>query len=144
MFKKAKENKKGFTLAELLIVVAIIAVLVAISIPIFTSQLERARDAASVANLRSAYAEAQASYLTETAANDNVTIKMKDGAVETIAVKNVQAKGTVAKGVSDCSDLPFPATNLTNMDNTPENYTVTFTYDANGKITKVEAAKTTA
>lgn len=34
MFKKAKENKKGFTLAELLIVVAIIAVLVAISIPI--------------------------------------------------------------------------------------------------------------
>ena len=41
MFKKAKENKKGFTLAELLIVVAIIAVLVAISIPIFTSQLEK-------------------------------------------------------------------------------------------------------
>ena len=41
MFKKAKENKKGFTLAELLIVVAIIAVLVAISIPIFTAQLEK-------------------------------------------------------------------------------------------------------
>ena len=53
-----KKNKKGFTLAELLIVVAIIAVLVAISIPIFTRQLERARDAASVANLRSAYAVA--------------------------------------------------------------------------------------
>ena len=31
-----KVNKKGFTLAELLIVVAIIAVLVAISTPIFT------------------------------------------------------------------------------------------------------------
>ena len=30
MLKKIKENKKGFTLAELLIVVAIIAVLVAI------------------------------------------------------------------------------------------------------------------
>ena len=53
-----KQKKKGFTLAELLIVVAIIAVLVAISIPIFTRQLERARDAASVANLRSAYAVA--------------------------------------------------------------------------------------
>lgn len=39
---KFKENiKKGFTLAELLIVVAIIAVLVAISIPIFSSQLEK-------------------------------------------------------------------------------------------------------
>lgn len=36
------KRKKGFTLAELLIVVAIIAVLVAISIPIFSSQLEKA------------------------------------------------------------------------------------------------------
>lgn len=38
-----KKNKKGFTLAELLIVVAVIAVLVAISIPIFTAQLHKAR-----------------------------------------------------------------------------------------------------
>ncbi len=53
-----KNDKKGFTLAELLIVVAIIAVLVAISIPIFSKQLEKSRDATSVANLRSAYAEA--------------------------------------------------------------------------------------
>jgi prepilin-type N-terminal cleavage/methylation domain-containing protein len=52
---KRKQNK-GFTLAELLIVVAIIAVLVAISIPIFTSQLEKSREAVDLANLRSAYA----------------------------------------------------------------------------------------
>ena len=38
-----KKKRKGFTLAELLIVVAIIAVLVAIGIPIFTSQLEKSR-----------------------------------------------------------------------------------------------------
>ena len=38
-----KKNKKGFTLAELLIVVAIIAVLVAISIPVFAKQKLKAR-----------------------------------------------------------------------------------------------------
>lgn len=63
MFKKAKENKKGFTLAELLIVVAIIAVLVAISIPIFTSQLEKSRESVDEANLRAAYAECSAAVL---------------------------------------------------------------------------------
>ena len=60
-----KKNNKGFTLAELLIVVAIIAVLVAIAIPIFTTQLERSRDAVTTSNLRAAYAEAMAEMLAE-------------------------------------------------------------------------------
>ena len=54
------KNKKGFTLAELLIVVAIIGVQVAISIPIFTSQLEKARIAVDQSNVRSAKAVAVA------------------------------------------------------------------------------------
>lgn len=70
MFKKAKKNKKGFTLAELLIVVAIIAVLVAISIPIFTSQLEKAREATDEANIRSIYAQLSADVLTENTSAD--------------------------------------------------------------------------
>ena len=57
------KNKKGFTLAELLVVVAIVAVLVAISIPIFTSQLEKARESTDVANMRAAKAEAVTEYL---------------------------------------------------------------------------------
>ena len=58
-----KTRRKGFTLAELLIVVAIIAVLVAISIPIFTSQLHKARVATDWANLRAYYAEIQADFI---------------------------------------------------------------------------------
>ena len=68
MFKKLmkmKEDKKGFTLAELLIVVAIIGVLVAISVPIFTAQLHKATLATNQANARSAKAAAVSAYLEE-------------------------------------------------------------------------------
>ena len=68
---KATQNKKGFTLAELLIVVAIIGVLVAISIPIFSAQLEKSREAVDLANVRAAYAEVTAAYL----GNDSATTK---------------------------------------------------------------------
>ncbi len=71
-----KKNNKGFTLAELLIVVAIIAVLVAIAIPIFSAQLEKSREATDVANVRSAYATLVADYLTNTGAATAKTIKV--------------------------------------------------------------------
>ena len=47
-------NKKGFTLMEMLIVVAIIVILVAISIPTFSNSLDSAKQATDAANLRSA------------------------------------------------------------------------------------------
>lgn len=64
-FLKKIRNAKGFTLAELLIVVAIIAVLVAIAIPIFTSQLEKSKEATDTANVRSAYAQVVTEYLSD-------------------------------------------------------------------------------
>lgn len=75
--KKLHKNEKGFTLAELLIVVAIIGVLVAISIPIFTAQLEKSREAVDLANARVAYAEVQAAGLTETS-NADLTAQNTD------------------------------------------------------------------
>ena len=61
--KKIK-NSKGFTLMEMLIVVAIIAVLVAIAIPTFTTSLNKARVATDEANIRSGYASVMADVLT--------------------------------------------------------------------------------
>ena len=67
LIKKVRENKKGFTLAELLVVVAIVGILVAISIPVFTAQLSKARKATNQANMRAAKAAAVAQYLTDSA-----------------------------------------------------------------------------
>lgn len=53
-----KLNKKGFTLAELLIVVAIIAILVAIAMPLFFGALDKAQKATDDANVRAARAVA--------------------------------------------------------------------------------------
>ena len=87
-----KNNRKGFTLAELLIVVAIIAVLVAIAIPIFTSQLEKAREATDKANLRSAYAEQMTAILTwdGTSPIDSIDVTAKQ------TQDNWQSDGNVA------------------------------------------------
>ena len=60
-----KRSKKGFTLAELLVVVAIIAILVAVSIPIFAAQREKAEEATCAANRRALKAEMTNDYLSE-------------------------------------------------------------------------------
>ena len=137
-----KKNNKGFTLAELLIVVAIIAVLVAIAIPIFTAQLEKSRDATSIANVRSAYAEAQASYLSEVGSDSNVTVNKTNGKISTITVAKVHFAG-VQSGFSDLeTGLPKNATwSLTAAQGgEPGDYTLTFTYNNDG-VPTVTAAK---
>ena len=58
-------NKKGFTLMEMLIVVAIIVILVAVSIPTFTSSLDDAKKATDDANLRAAKAVANTMDMTD-------------------------------------------------------------------------------
>ena len=91
---KTKVNKKGFTLAELLIVVAIIAVLVAISIPIFTSQLEKSRDATDEANVRSAIAEVTAAVLSDDKkSSGNGDVTYKDGTYTMIVKATGQKAG---------------------------------------------------
>ena len=57
------EGKKGFTLMEMLIVIAIIAILIAIAIPLFTAQLDNAKQATDLANARSIYAMVTADYM---------------------------------------------------------------------------------
>ena len=60
--RKLKKNG-GFTLIEMLIVVAIIAILVAVSIPMVNASLNKAKEATDAANVRAAKAAAMIEYM---------------------------------------------------------------------------------
>ncbi len=69
--KNKMKKQGGFTLVEMLIVVAIIAILIMVSIPVVSSALERARIATDEANERSAFGVAEIKYLSSLSAKTN-------------------------------------------------------------------------
>lgn len=88
------KRNRGFTLMEMLIVVAIIAVLAAIAIPVFNGSLHKAKVAADMANVRAYYAELQTQliltgesdftenrFLSEITFSDGSTVKLQAGMV---------------------------------------------------------------
>lgn len=77
--KKLLKNKKGFTLMEMLIVVAIIVILVAISIPTFSGSLDSAKSATDDANLRSAEAAAITAVMLDNESIDGKTYDLESG-----------------------------------------------------------------
>lgn len=94
-------RKKGFTLAELLIVVAIIGVLVAVSVPIFTAQRSKAVDAVNKANIRAAKSMAltkfyddKTEYVSNISGTQMAYFKYTDGSL-------VPIKGLASNKVND-------------------------------------------
>lgn len=148
-----RHKNKGFTLAELLIVVAIIGVLVAISIPIFSKQLEKARDATTLANLRNVYAEVQTEYMdldhpVGSSPRDNYWVNGRRHIFVTYQDKNkviidafVQIKSkknaTAMRKFIANSNLAFKDIMTVNNAVSPGLYEMDFTYDANGTLSSV-------
>lgn len=60
---KSFKNNKGFTLQELLIVIAIIAILIAATVQIFSASLEKSRRAVDMSNARNIVAALSVGYL---------------------------------------------------------------------------------
>lgn len=85
-----KQNKNGFTLMEMLIVIAIIAVLIAVAIPVFASQLEKTREATDLANVRSAYAQVSTeALLGDSEATVTVNLKQKQADWQSVDPVNI-------------------------------------------------------
>lgn len=89
-----KRSGNGFTLMETLIVVAIISVLIAIAIPMFIQQLEKVREAADLANVRSAYAQVSAEALLENP-DATVTVNLKQKQADWQSLDPVNIGGIV-------------------------------------------------
>ena len=86
---------------EMLIVIALIAVLIAIAIPVFASQLEKSREATDLANVRAAYAqvstEAQLGNFEAT-----VTVDLKQKQADWQSMDPVNIRGIIHyKGADD-------------------------------------------
>ena len=86
--------------------VAIIGVLVAISIPIFTSQLEKSKEATDQANIRSAYAEVSAAILSDTkkATSEDGVVKYDDK-TKTYSAEVTSVQGDSSSWVSDTNPI---------------------------------------
>lgn len=133
--KKRKSGKKGFTLMEMLIVVAIIGILIAIALPTFNNALTKARISADEANLRSYYAEVLTEYMLDGDKDTKISTiaagknNARTGGVE---VPETGASGNVEKVQISGADYTLQAGSCTiTADN--DNGTLTILYTPKNK-----------
>ena len=96
--KLTKKNEKGFTLIELMIVIAIIGILAAIAIPNFISYRRRSYNSAANSDVKNAYTSAQAYFIDHPTGTVDLTALTDSGFRQTANV-TVLAGGTA--GVLD-------------------------------------------
>ena len=97
-----KMNKKGFTIVELVIVIAVIAILAAVMIPTFSTIIDKANQSKALQEVKAAYSEQLAEDLSvdggvDVVYNQALAVKHANGTVITIGTKGeiaIAAAGT--------------------------------------------------
>ena len=127
---KKLTNKKGFTLIEMLVVIAIIAVLVAIIIPVVSSATTKAAAATDAANMRSLKAEIVTSYLSDGVGSGKLITKIEGTTVTIDANKYPAIKGFKTGDATPVTVPDGDAKDSTNwaitFDSTTKEFTVKF------------------
>lgn len=77
MQKKEKNTRKGFTLAELIVVLVILAILAAFMIPALIQYIERSLEASDLIEVRAAYIDVMAAVTEQDSENMSKTVKLK-------------------------------------------------------------------
>ena len=117
--QQVKKNKKGFTIIELVIVIAVIAILAAVLIPTFTTVIGKSHQSNAVSRAKSAYTEIIASKNGGSPSDFNASFKvqvLQNGKVYEIPIKadgqlNVDAVEETNAAALGTSKLPtgYPA-----------------------------------